>query len=83
MGKARSKGSNNPCLKNDLHREKVLKSRGGKAKAALPSGLFLPTKGKKKVKQAEKYAGHVRRRMLAEQLAAEAEGGAQGMEVEK
>ncbi len=82
MGKARSKGSMNPAVKNDLRREKVERLRSaGRARGSLPIGFTLPPKGKKKVKQLAKYAGHVARRQAAERAEAIAE--AAGMEVER
>ncbi len=82
MGKARSKGSMNPAVKNDLRREKVERLRSsGRGKGSLPLGFTLPPKGKKKVKQLAKYAGHVARRHAAERAEAIAEEA--GMEVER
>ncbi len=69
MGKARSKGSLNPNIKNDLRREKIEKKHPNKAKGSLPSGFTLPAKGKKKVRQLAKYQGHVLRRAQAEAAA--------------
>lgn len=80
MGKARSKGSMNPMVKNDLRREKIDRLKGGR-KGGLPAGFSLPPQGKKKVKQLERYAGHVRRRQAAE-AAAEAAADGAGMQVE-
>lgn len=80
MGKARSKGSMNPAVKNDLRREKVERLRAGRSRGSLPKGFTLPPKSNKKQRQLEKYAGHVRRREEAELLAYAAQ--AAGMEVE-
>lgn len=80
MGKARSKGSMNPAIKNDLRREKIDRIKGGR-KGGLPAGFTLPPQKMKKVKQLERYAGHVRRRQEAE-AAAEAAADALGMQVE-